>query len=227
MSANSSLPTDDLTGLPTRKVFYELLDSALQKARASETPVSLAFLDIDNFMHINDEYGHSAGDDVLKTIASLLVQYCGAGAIPIRYGGDEFAVILADVEREQAFLLLEKLRVAVEETRLKAGKNGAEIGNLSISAGLACFPIDGQLNSELLRKADQALYRAKVTGRNKVRLAQDEKMVPKTSHYTQTQLERLTKLAAERQVGEAELLREAMDDLLAKYGVNEIVHNWA
>ncbi|MFO7584820.1 MAG: GGDEF domain-containing protein, partial [Anaerolineales bacterium] len=211
MSANSSLPTDDLTGLPTRKVFYELLDSVLQKARASETPVSLAFLDIDNFLHINDEYGHSVGDDVLKTIASLLTQYCGESAIPVRYGGDEFVVILPDVEREQAFLLLEKLRITVEETRLKVGKNGVEIDGLSISAGLACFPIDGHLNSELLRKADQALYRAKVTGRNKVRLAQDEKMIPKTSHYTQTQLERLTKLAAERQVGEAELLREAMD----------------
>jgi hypothetical protein len=78
------------------------------------------------------------------------------------------------------------------------------------------------LKSELLRKADQALYRAKMAGGGKIRLASDEKMVPKTSHYTQTQLERLTKLAAERQVGEAELLREAMDDLLAKYGVTEI-----
>jgi diguanylate cyclase (GGDEF)-like protein len=222
MSANSSLPADDLTGLPTRKVFYELLDSALQKARATETPVSLVFLDIDHFLRINDEYGHFGGDDVLKAIANLLTQHCGPAAIPVRYGGDEFAILLPGVEREQAFLLLEKLRSTVETTHIKSEQTGAEIGDLSISAGLACFPIDGHLNSELLRKADQALYRAKVTGRNKVRLAQDEKMVPKTSHYTQTQLERLTKLAAERQVGEAELLREAMDDLLAKYGINEI-----
>jgi diguanylate cyclase (GGDEF)-like protein len=222
MSVNSSLPTDDLTGLVTRKAFYELLDSCLQKARATETPVSLVFLDIDHFLRINDEYGHFGGDDVLKAVANLLSEHCGPEAIPVRYGGDEFAILLPGVEREQAFLLLEKLRGTVEATRIKSEQTGAEIGDLSISAGLACFPIDGQLNSELLRKADQALYRAKVTGRNKVRLAQDEKMVPKTSHYTQTQLERLTNLAAERQVGEAELLREAMDDLLAKYGVNKI-----
>jgi predicted signal transduction protein with EAL and GGDEF domain len=84
--------------------------------------------------------------------------------------------------------------------------------------------MDGHLKSELLRKAAQALYRAKVTGRGKIRLAYDEKMVPKTSHYTQTQLERLTKLAGERQVGEAELLREALDDLLTKDGVDQIIH---
>jgi hypothetical protein len=74
----------------------------------------------------------------------------------------------------------------------------------------------------LLRKADQALYRVKDTGRNKIRLAYEERMVPKTTHYTQTQLERLSKLASERGVGEADLLREALDNLLTKYGVNDI-----
>lgn len=226
MSKLPSYPTDDLTGLIARKAFSEILDSALQKARASESPVSLAFVDIDSFMHINDEHGHSGGDAVLKAIADLMRQHCGPEAVLVRYGGDEFIILMPDVEREQAFLVLEKLRAAVQATHLKPGKSDAEINDMSISAGLACFPVDGHLNSELLRKADQALYRAKVTGRNKVRLAQDEKMVPKTSHYTQTQLERLTKLAAERQVGEAELLREAMDDLLAKYGINEI-ERWA
>jgi diguanylate cyclase (GGDEF)-like protein len=226
MSVTSAIPVDELTGLLVRKVFHEMLDAALEKARGTEAPVSVAFVDIDNFMRINTDYGHSAGDDVLKAIADMLRQHCGENAIPVRYGGDEFAVILPDVEREQAFLIFEKLREAVQETKLKAGKNSVEIDSLAISVGLACYPIDGHLNSELIRKADQALYRAKVTGRNKIRLAQDEKMVPKTSHYTQTQLERLTKLAAERQVGEAELLREAMDDLLAKYGVNEIERYW-
>jgi diguanylate cyclase (GGDEF)-like protein len=226
MSTPISQPVDELTGLPLRKSFHETLDAALEKARGGESPVSVAFVDIDNFMRINTDFGHSAGDDVLKTLAALLRQHCGESAIPVRYGGDEFAVIFPETEREQAFLLLENLRNQIINAKIKAGKNGAEISNLHISAGLACFPVDGHLKSELLRKADQALYRAKATGRNKVRLAQDEKMVPKTSHYTQTQLERLTKLAAERQVGEAELLREAMDDLLAKYGVNEI-ERWA
>lgn len=222
MSSPTSYPTDDLTGLIVRKAAHEILAALLEKARASESPISLAFVDIDNFNIINTEYGHSGGDQVLCAIAGLMRQHCGPEAILVRYGGDEFMVIFPNVEREQAFLLLEKLRTEVQQTPIKTGKNSAQVENLHISAGLACFPVDGHLKSELLRKADQALYRAKVTGRNKVRLAQDEKMVPKTSHYTQTQLERLTKLAAERQVGEAELLREAMDDLLTKYGINEI-----
>ena len=222
MTATSNLPVDDLTGLLVGKVFYETLDQTLQKAKSTEAPVSIAFVDIDNFLRINTDFGHAGGDDVLKAIADLLRQHCGENAVPVRYGGDEFAVIFPDVEREQAFLLLEKLRESVCALQLKIGKNGAQVTGLTISVGLSCYPVDGHLKSELLRKADQALYRAKVTGRNKVRLAQDEKMVPKTSHYTQTQLERLTKLAAERQVGEAELLREAMDDLLVKYGVNQI-----
>ncbi len=226
MSTPIPQPVDDLTGLMMRKDFHEALDTLLEKARASETPVSVAFVDIDNFMRINNDHGHSGGDDVLKTLADLLRQHCGEGAIPVRYGGDEFAIIFPATEREQAFLLLENLRTVVHDTKIKARKDGAEITGLHISAGLACFPVDGHLKSELLRKADQALYRAKVTGRNKVRLAQDEKMVPKTSHFTPTQLERLTELAAERQVGEAELLREAMDDLLVKYGVDEI-ERWA
>ncbi|MFZ2098206.1 MAG: ribbon-helix-helix domain-containing protein [Anaerolineales bacterium] len=76
--------------------------------------------------------------------------------------------------------------------------------------------------NELFRKADHALYRAKASGRKQTRLAYEERMVTKTKHYTQTQLERLAKLAEERGVNEADLLREAMDDFLTRYGVNDI-----
>jgi diguanylate cyclase (GGDEF)-like protein len=218
--------TDQLTGLLTRKAFHELIDELLEKAKGTDAPISLAFIDIDNFFRFNDTYGHIAGDDVLKEVAALIKKACGEQALPVRYGGDEFAVIFPDVEREQAFLALEKLRSEANALSLKIGKDGAAIDGISLSGGISCFPVDGRLKSELLRKADQALYRAKVTGRGKIRLAYDERMVPKTSHYTQTQLERLTELAAKRQFGEAELLREALDDLLGKYGVNEI-ERWA
>ena len=108
---------------------------------------------------------------------------------------------------------MERLEIQVESSKIR---------EITISAGVAAFSVDGRSMSELLRKADQALYRAKVGGRNKARLAYEEKMVPKTSHFPQTQLERLTKLASEHGVGESELLREALDDLLVKYGVNDI-----
>lgn len=214
--------TDQLTGLLSRKAFHETIDVILGKAKGSDEPISLAFIDIDNFLKLNNDYGHAAGDEVLKKIAELIRQNAGNEGIPVRYGGDEFVVIFPGIEREQAFLAVEKLRTEASQTAFKFGENGAGVDGISLSAGISCYPMDGRLKSELLRKADQALYRAKVTGRAKVRLAYDERMVPKTSHYTQTQLERLTKLAAERQAGEAELLREALDDLLAKYGVNEI-----
>jgi predicted signal transduction protein with EAL and GGDEF domain len=93
---------------------------------------------------------------------------------------------------------------------------------LSITGGVASFPIDGRTRSELIRKADQALYRAKQNRRNTIRLAYEERMVAKTAHFTQTQLERLSKLAEERKAGEAKLLREALDDLLSKYGLTDI-----
>ncbi len=213
---------DELTGLLTRKAFHETLDGILEKHKGVDAPLSLAFIDVDNFFNINEQYGHAGGDDVLKALADMIKLASGSAGLPSRYGGDEFVIIFPDMEREQAFLTIEKLRETVEHTSIKLAKADIEINGISISAGIACYPMDGRLKSELLRKADQALYRAKVTGRSKVRLAYDEKMLPKTSHYTQTQLERLTKLAAERQAGEAELMREALDDLLGKYGINEI-----
>ena len=224
MTTLTSLPTDDLTGLLTRNAFHEMIDDLLEKAKGSDTSIALAFVDIDNFKRFNDQYGHAGGDEVIKGLADLIRASCGESAIGVRYGGDEFAVIFPGIEREQTFLMLEKMRLEASQKVFSAGKSGKSIEGISISGGIACYPMDGHLKSELLRKAAQALYRAKVTGRGKIRLAYDEKMVPKTSHYTQTQLERLTKLAGERQVGEAELLREALDDLLTKYGVDQIIH---
>lgn len=213
---------DELTGLVNRKSFLEIFESELEKLKGSDSPLSLAFIDIDYFLRINDTYGHAGGDEVLIQVASTLKELTGETTVVCRYGGDEFVLLFPNTEREQAFLLVEKMRLKVAEMTITVKKTGEIIHDISISAGIACAPIDGRLKSEILRKADQALYRAKVTGRGKVRLAYEERMLPKTSHYTQTQLERLTKLAGERQAGEAELLREALDDLIAKYGVNEI-----
>jgi diguanylate cyclase (GGDEF)-like protein len=214
--------TDGLTGLLTRKAFHEIFDNILEKAKGSDNPIAMAFIDIDNFFHINDQHGHMAGDTVLKEVAEIIRQTCGDDAIGVRYGGDEFVVIFPNIEREQAFLTLEKMRTEASKKKFNFEQSGKSIEGIALSGGLTCYPMDGRLKSELIRKADQALYRAKVTGRGKIRMAYDEKMVPKTSHYTQTQLERLSKLAVERQVGEAELLREALDALLTNYGVNKI-----
>lgn len=216
MSTENS-PLDQLTGLITRKGFEEKLKGAMLNARQTDRPISLAFIDIDLFKRLNDVIGHTAGDVVIKSIGDTVKNSIGEQAIVCRYGGDTFSVIFPDTEREQAFLTLERVRTEIAELKgFSDGKNKID-AQVNISSGIAAFPIDAQDENELLRKVDQALYKAKSTGRNKIVLAYEEKMAPKTSHYTLTQLERLSELAKEQGVGEAILLREALDNLLSKY----------
>lgn len=220
---NEKPQIDSLTGLLTRRAFEERFKASVQNAVKRQVPLSLAYIDIDQFLNVNEAFGHLGGDAVLAGIAILLKQHLGPEAILGRYGGDELVVLLPDAEREQAFLAIERLRAAVE-SKIDYRYEEAHFSiQVTISAGIASFPIDGQNEVELLRKADQALYRAKEISRNTIRLAYDERMVPKTTHYTMTQLERLSKLAQEQGCTEAELLREALDDLLKKYGVTEFV----
>jgi diguanylate cyclase (GGDEF)-like protein len=214
---------DELTGLLRRREFLDRFNDCLERAKAAspETPLSVALLDVDAFFKVNEQYGHAAGDRMLVAVADAMRGLAGANATLGRYGGDEFTILFDGTEREQAFLTLEQVRQELSRAELSS-TNGETIRGIFISGGVASFPVDGRSVSELFRKADHALYRAKSAGRRQIRLAFEERMVPKTTHYTQIQLERLSKLAEERQVSEADLLREAMDDFLTKYGVNDI-----
>lgn len=210
---------DSLTGVMNRQSFDERLHDVVARAEAQEFPFSLAFLDLDEFLQINETYGRAAGDALLVSLARILESNAGKDALIARYGGDEFVVLLMNTEREQAFLTMERVRSAVHEIKsLRVGEQTIPV-QVTVSVGVASFPIDARSGTELLRKADQALYRSKQMGRNQVRLAYEERMLPKTSHYTQTQLERLSRLAEREGVGEAVLLREALDNLLMKYNV--------
>jgi diguanylate cyclase (GGDEF)-like protein len=212
--------TDPLTGLLKRDAFDETLHVAFLKASQDNAPLALAFFDIDYFLQANEKYGHDGGDAILATIAETASQIIGMRGQLSRYGGDEFACLFENTEREQAFLVMEQVRAAVEA--LDQFSNGETVieAKVTITGGVAAYPIDGSDENELFRKADGALYRAKSTGRNKFVLALEERMVPKTAHFTQTQLERLSELAVEQGVSEAVLLREALDNLLVKYKHN-------
>jgi diguanylate cyclase (GGDEF)-like protein len=215
--SNDASTLDPLTGLINRKGFEEKLKAAVLHAQQTDRPLSLAFLDIDHFKRLNDSLGHEAGDVIIKAVGDVVQRVAGEGAVNCRYGGEEYTIIFPDTEREQAFLIIERTRAEIAQLNtLSDGKQEVN-AQLTISGGIAAYPNDAQEENELLRKADQAMYKAKSTGRNKIVLAYDEKMAPKTSHYTLTQLERLSELAKEQGVGEAVLLREALDNLLIKY----------
>jgi diguanylate cyclase (GGDEF)-like protein len=217
------LQIDELTGLLSRKGCLDRFGEVMAAAKASskEIPLSLTLIDVDIFSKVNEQYGHVAGDNLLVAVAKAIREHAGNDALIGRYGGDEFVIVFPGEEREQAFLKVEQIRQQLSQEVLTT-KDERVIQGVFISGGVASFPIDGRTENELFRKADHALYRAKASGRRQIRLAYEERMVPKTTHYTQTQLERLSKLAEERGVNEADLLREAMDDFLDKYGVNDI-----
>ncbi len=220
MSAELS-DRDSLTGLASRRSFEERARAVFERALRQKHAFALGFLDIDNFKPVNDAYGHRAGDSVIAGIASAIRSMVGEAGHSARYGGEEFAILLADAEKEQAFLLLERIREAIEKQPDRA-RDGEPVPRVTVSGGVAAYPADGRSLSEVVRKADHALYRAKNTGRNRICIAQEERMATKTTHFTITQLERLAKLAREEGVGEAVLLREALDDLLTKYRVSDV-----
>lgn len=198
----------DLSGLPSKDGFDQQLATSIDDGG----PVSVALFDVDRFLKVNEDYGREAGDKTLVEITRAFKQSLSNGTL-FRIGGDEFAILLPGVEKEDAFLELERARRDVEALDALVDIEP----HPTVSIGIATYPDDGTSLHEVVRKADDALFRAKKTGRNKVGLAREERKVPKTSHYTQGQLDRLSVLANREGTGEAALLREALDDLLKKY----------
>ena len=194
----------------------------IDAAEKEDRSVSIAVIDIDEFGRVNKEHGAGVGDSALAYTINFLKTIAESGGaslhkVMFRRGGDEFVIILPGVEKEDAFLMFERARAeyAVGQS-VSAGDKELKL-SLTLSAAIATFPEDGTRAQDVLRKGVDALYRAKTTGRNKVCLAKEERMVTKTSHYTQSQLARLSLLSKQDKLGEAVLLREALDDLLMKY----------
>jgi diguanylate cyclase (GGDEF)-like protein len=210
--------TDPLTGLLNRYAVYRALDEAIARERQTGGPVSIFLLDVDEFARINDEYGHRAGDEVLSRLGKILESnFQGAGS-PGRTGGDEFLIVFPGLHADSAFVLADEVRRLIEDSEIQASVGPrAYTVRFRISGGVASFPADASERVDLLRKADEALYRSKRTGRNRISLPASSQMVTKTSHYTQVQLERLAERARLLNRTEAFLLREALDDLLRKY----------
>ena len=180
-------------------------------AESSGEIIAIALIDCDKFDHINHDFGPDEGDRILIEAGRFVRESLPEGAKVYRIGGDEFGIIFrGTMEREEIFLFLNDLKNSYSVQTPDGERQ-------TITIGLATAFEDASRVPELIRKADSALFRAKAAGGNRVALAKEEKMVPKTSHYTQDQLQRLSRVAKQEGVGEAILLREALDMLLKKY----------
>jgi diguanylate cyclase (GGDEF)-like protein len=166
---------DALTGIANRRHFDRALDRETRRARRFGQPLSLIFLDLDEFKHFNDVYGHSRGDEVLRQAAQTLDEtFRRGGDLVARYGGEEFAIILPGVDGRRAALYAERLRRRI--WRLNIPSSASRVADrLTISGGVATLmPGSDASADDLLRAADRALYRAKCLGRNRIATASVE-----------------------------------------------------
>ena len=152
--------TDFLTGLRTRGYFEQALEQAVHGSFRHSAPCGLVLVDLDNFKAVNDTYGHPAGDSVLRQFASILGHEMREVDTVARFGGDEFALILPDTGEDGVRLVIDRLRLSLQNTRFRLPNSEVKIP-LSISLGVALCPKDEHTPDQLLRAADLALYQAK------------------------------------------------------------------
>ena len=164
---------DHLTGLPNRRAFDHMLDREIREARDAGESLCVAFVDIDHFKRVNDTHGHPAGDRVLKFVGETLNRIADARCFVSRHGGEEFAVLWRNHTVEKAWKKLDSAREEIAERRLVNRTNDTPFGRITFSGGIAdVFAYADK--SAALKAADEALYSAKQSGRNRILKAGDE-----------------------------------------------------
>jgi diguanylate cyclase (GGDEF)-like protein len=164
--------TDGLTGLANRRHFQDRLSAEANRSRRHGTALGLVLLDVDHFKHVNDTYGHHAGDLVLQHVASVVEDSCRPYDLAARYGGEEIAILAPQTDAVSAATLAERMRRAIAESTVSVG-SGVTV-TVTVSAGVAALEpedVDATTPDELLRRVDAALYGAKRAGRDRVELA--------------------------------------------------------
>lgn len=157
--------TDPLTELYNRRHFEECLRQEVERSERLKQPFSIISLDLDYLKRINDTYGHSFGDIAIKTIAKVLKRNARSIDVPSRFGGEEFSVLLPGIDSEGAMIAAERIRASIEAESIE------KVGNVTASIGVATYLEHSKDIDELLELADQAMYKAKIYGRNQVQLA--------------------------------------------------------
>jgi len=151
--------SDSLTGLWNHGYFQYLLGEEIKRSSLVKSYFSFLLIDIDNFKKFNDTYGHQAGDSIIREISKVFKDVSRKIDIVSRYGGEEFAIILPITKKEEALILAERIRKAVEIS--------SSLKNITVSIGVSSFPEDGEKKEDVIAKADKALYEAKRIGKNR------------------------------------------------------------
>ena len=157
--------TDGLTGLYNVRYFYDMLNKEIARTKRYRTLFSLILFDIDNFKALNDTYGHQAGDEVLRSLASILKEASRETDVAARYGGEEFIMMLTNTPKHEALHLANRIREKIEEYNYHIEENTVKI---TVSGGIATFPEDARDSKSLLYAADMAMYEAKAMGKKQV-----------------------------------------------------------
>jgi diguanylate cyclase len=161
--------TDPLTGLYNRRVFESIFNQFKDDHDAQDT-LTLIMMDIDKFKVFNDTYGHLKGDQILQFVGELLKSECPENITPVRFGGEEFAIMCPNCEMDQAHDIAEKIRIKLASVSFSNKKTGEKIPPVTASFGIACKKGEEVL-AQVIERADKALYVAKEAGRNQVQLA--------------------------------------------------------
>jgi diguanylate cyclase (GGDEF)-like protein len=156
---------DDLTGLYVKRYLEEKLEAFIAEAEIDKKPFSFLLLDLDRFKDLNDQFGHSIGDKVLQKAAGIMTKAIPPSGIAARWGGEEFAIILPNMDKTSARSLGEDIRKLIEEQRFSIRREDIQT---TISIGISEFPSDGNTLIDIVDKADKNLYEAKHKGRNRV-----------------------------------------------------------
>lgn len=163
--------TDGLTGLYNRHYLNNHLDNMVRQSLNNNKPMSIIILDMDHFKEVNDNYGHDIGDEVLKQIADTIIRSIRSSDLAARFGGEEFVVLMPETSNQQANEAAERIRKAMESTPIRVSH---PVGQLlkTVSIGVAFMNDMGDTGQAMLKRADEALYKAKHSGRNKVVIAE-------------------------------------------------------
>ena len=163
--AAKSSTFDNLTGLLNRNAFDETLKREISRAKRYDSNLTMLFLDLDDFKNINDTLGHLAGDKVLKKVSQMIMNEKRSEDIAARYGGEEITILMPETSKADGWLIGERIRKTVEETAIDYEGKSVK---MTLSGGLASFPIDAGNDMTLLKNADLAMYRAKSFGKNNI-----------------------------------------------------------